>query len=344
LYFQGNMKELILFSFLVLFNLGVFSQPHYNVTWGTTSYDTLTNFTSIPNDVLMSPIISYQETDVSFGFNFPFFDSLYSSITINGDGFAYFPDGTDYNFFLFTGEFENHLFSGQPIYSDWRYKNEIVAGVNVLKVEWRNVGILDDVFDVNPTYHYINFQTWFYENGTIDIHFGDIDLMNTPYYSTDSGFIWSSGETYGPWIGIVNQDESEVYFISGTNNNVTVAFDDNTSDIYYDIPVSGMYFRFTPNGIVGIKSKNKEINTGCNIFPNPASGKIFIQSAPTVTARNTQLVIYDITGKKVLEKQFISASSLSPFEIDVASLENGTYLLHVMNDETRFVRKMVISR
>jgi hypothetical protein len=97
------------------------------------------------------------------------------------------------------------------------------------------------------------------------------------------------------------------------------------------------------NAVSSVHEKNNS-SASFHVYPNPAYSKIFIHPATSVTARNTQVVIYDIAGKMVLEKKFISASSLTPFEIDVASLENGTYLLHVMNDETRLVRKLIVSR
>lgn len=295
-----HLRTALVFLLIFFLNSESYSQQTYAVSWGNTTYDTLTNTTSILVDVLQSPILYNQEADIAFGFSFPFFDSTYTSITLNGDGGAYFPDAQDYNFFLFSGEFENHLLSGLPIFSDWRFKQDSVSGVKVLKVEWRNVGIMDDVTDAIPTNHRINFQTWFYENGIIELHFGEIDLANSSFYSDTAGFIWSDGESYGPYIGIANNDFSKVYYVTGSINNPSIVLFDDSTAILQGIPPLGKYFRFAPNSVSEIGRVGKGDGNQFTVFPNPFHNSANIKYTLSESAL-VSLTVYNALGQTVTE-------------------------------------------
>lgn len=335
------MKKIFFCLFLFIINFKVISQQSYSVSWGNANYDTLTNFTSILDDILMSPLIGTQEVELNFGFNFPFFDSLYNSIIVKGDGVAYFPDGLDYNMFLFSGEYQNHLFSGLPIHSDWRFISDSINGLNVLKVEWRNVGIEDDVTDSIPTNHRINFQTWFFANGVIEIHFGEIDLANTSFYSDTSGFIWSDGESYGPWVGIANNDLSKVYFVSGTNTNISVMTTVDSANIFYDIPPYGRYFRFTPTNITGVYAEAGSLGKVFSIYPNPSSSTAFIKYYLSQTSE-VSLRIYDALGETVMKLPLsIQTKGVQDYQLECHNLPSGLYLVELNVDGRSFLSKII---
>lgn len=309
------MKKTIVVLCL-LFNSLIISAQNYNVEWGTSTYDTLTNYTSILYEILDEPLINGEEYSIDFPFSFPFFDQNYNYVTIDGSGYGYFYDIIEeYQLTMFAGDFERHF--RLPIFSDWRIRTDTV-GIDIVKVEWRNVGIYDDIWSDNPTSHWINYQVWFYENGIIEYRFGDINLANTPFYDSNTGFIWDDGECYGPWIGIQKTDESEVYYVSGTNFNTHVITDPDSMDIFYDIPPFGRYFRFVPDEFVKAVDLPADDIT---VYPIPAKDRLNI-STGNKGAVMTKTEIYSLSGTLLT-----SDDSGTQKSIDVRKFPSGAYFV-----------------
>jgi Secretion system C-terminal sorting domain len=289
----------MILSAFMLIAVHLFSQENYVITRGTSNYDTLTNFTSVVNDILMSPFISGTVVQADFGFHFPFFGAQYDSVWLDGDGVAYFPNDSNYNFYFFTGEgFENRLFANQHTQSDWRLKKDTANGVKVLKVEWRNVGLLEDVTGAHPTNEFLNFQAWFYENGIIELHFGQIDLTNSPYYSDSLGAMIDTNGIFGPYIGIENMDLSRLYFVTGNNANFSVITVDTLIDIFRSIPPPGQFYRFAPLGTSDIDELLNNQLIDFDIYPNPASQSMTI-GYKIDNSCMVSLAIYDELGRQV---------------------------------------------
>jgi hypothetical protein len=80
------------------------------------------------------------------------------------------------------------------------------------------------------------------------------------------------------------------------------------------------------NIFVGI---DDPIKNAIQIYPNPAHAQIAINNKTGET-----LIISDITGKIVLQKQLQTAKE----NIDIAQLANGMYLVHVGNTSTKLIK------
>jgi subtilisin family serine protease len=68
------------------------------------------------------------------------------------------------------------------------------------------------------------------------------------------------------------------------------------------------------------------------VYPNPTNNKVFIQSK----ANNLTIQLYNVIGKKVLEKRNTTQKS-----IDVSSLNTGIYILKIMNDSHQKTIKLI---
>jgi hypothetical protein len=304
---------------IISWSLSVYPQQNYTVSWGISSYDTLVNFSQLdPED----------ENDINFNFNFLYFNDPYESVTLDIDGYGYFQGSPDYNLFMFAGDFEFHQYSGLPIHSDWRYNTEIINGLEVIKVEWRNVGISNDIWSSNPTDHKINYQVWFYENGIIEIHFGEIDLENSPFFTNTAGFIWEDGETYGPWIVIGNFDLSEIYCVSGTSSNVNIITEEDSADIFYGIPPYGQYFRWVPDEVSGFKPQSMPDKENFIVYPNPGRDEIKIKTFTD----NLIFDLFDIKGNKILSQKMEYET-----KIITSHLEKGIYTFRISNQKSETI-------
>jgi hypothetical protein len=71
--------------------------------------------------------------------------------------------------------------------------------------------------------------------------------------------------------------------------------------------------------------------SGLSVYPNPGSGRIFIQTDQTVN----EITIMDLTGKIVLRQV------VNPNEIDISHLLSGIYLIQIGTDEKIFTQKLI---
>ena len=80
-----------------------------------------------------------------------------------------------------------------------------------------------------------------------------------------------------------------------------------------------------------------EISENINVYPNPATNFINIESESNIE----NIVIFNITG------QIVSISKLQNFktskiEIDVSNLQTGIYFLNIETENGNFVKKLII--
>ena len=75
-------------------------------------------------------------------------------------------------------------------------------------------------------------------------------------------------------------------------------------------------------GFTGISTFDN--NSGITVYPNPASEYLIISNTSN---DNLNLVIYDLTGREVLNSVINGQSK----KISVSSLANGTYILKMFN-------------
>jgi len=80
---------------------------------------------------------------------------------------------------------------------------------------------------------------------------------------------------------------------------------------------------------------------GLNIYPNPASGKMFV-TGNTTAVGDAVLTIYNQQGIPLLNKGIPVVSSILTHSIDVSSWKNGLYIVVVRTSERQYVQKILI--
>lgn len=74
-----------------------------------------------------------------------------------------------------------------------------------------------------------------------------------------------------------------------------------------------------------------------NIFPNPASGNVTIQSSHLVS--ETTISLYDILGKMLFSETVLPQNGA--VTLDVSSFENGVYFIKTSSEGNEAVRKLI---
>ncbi|MES2681371.1 MAG: T9SS type A sorting domain-containing protein [Bacteroidota bacterium] len=83
------------------------------------------------------------------------------------------------------------------------------------------------------------------------------------------------------------------------------------------------------------QENKKEINF--NLYPNPASDRIYISCNDNFTGK-VNLQISDVSGLTIFSEQ-VAASS---FAVDTTSLAAGVYTVTISKDDYRAVKKLIV--
>ena len=79
------------------------------------------------------------------------------------------------------------------------------------------------------------------------------------------------------------------------------------------------------------------------VYPNPSAGDLFVDFS-NGTIENTSVLIYDMTGKLVLQQEASTLYASEKIQISLNELENGIYTIHVQNGEKFSTRNFVLNK
>jgi hypothetical protein len=116
-----------------------------------------------------------------------------------------------------------------------------------------------------------------------------------------------------------------------------VTFSDDSEMMTIDIDFGAGFWHFVLKKVEGVSTgsvKTFDANL-FNVYPNPASTEITINSTDNVT----NVSIYDVTGKEV----YTSAKPSTIQKVDVSSFNRGMYILEVVTDNKKSVKKLILN-
>lgn len=77
------------------------------------------------------------------------------------------------------------------------------------------------------------------------------------------------------------------------------------------------------------------------VYPNPNQGDFIVLFSSQLDSGVT-IIVHDLSGKKILEKEFSSAPLFNEV-IHLDSVQTGMYLLTVIDGPTTTVKKIIIN-
>lgn len=331
------MKTLIIFLLVCYFALSYChlsaQSEGYTIESFQSVYTELADYESVGILADGNPI---WEMEFDFNFQFPFYGALYDKMIYNAEGWGMFTDDEDESTYLmdFTRSYAwDDLNDTSNITSDVRFSHVTFNNMQAFVLQYTRMGFFADPV-ANSFDTYMNFQIWFFENGVMEVHFGEMHMDGTPIYEPGKGFYCyttsggvDTNEVCGPHVGIANPfDRDDGIAVSGSYDDYEV-----TSDIYDNLtvlPPPGWIIRFKPTS-VGLFDPSPR-NNHIRIAPNPASSYILI---PHVASK---VLIYTYSGKIVYEgvpsENILSVSSLPP----------GIYFIKIISNGDSFIGKFLI--
>ena len=185
------------------------------------------------------------------------------------------------------------------------------------------------------------------------------DIDSAKVFYTDTSAVFSTNVQYGatvshPGSGI-SIGSGNMFPIDSGANYFWLVYDINDSAIVCDSIDATCYSIYMSNGTAtpavtnppgfaiigscptGINDENIQHGYSWLVYPNPSGDFILVQNKSN--SKNLWIKLFDITGKRVLEKII---SEKNNFHISVKNLESGMYLITVADDKKTFGQKVIV--
>ena len=328
------MKSLIIFLFFIgtfLYSSITLAQSEeYVIESFQGEYNELTEYESMVKIFLGDPL---WEFEFELDFQFPFYGEYYDRLIYLSEAWGAVTDNEDLAFFLM--DFSRGYAYDNPkdtvnIPSDVRFSHVQANSMQAFVIQYtKNRFFADpnsDEYDTN-----MNFQLWFFENGVLEVHFGEMHMDENPIYSPGKGFFCyttdggvDTSEVCGPHMGISNPyDEEDGIALSGSYYDYEVTGD--IYDILTVLPPKGWIIRFKPKsvGIFDPKPRDNQIA----ISPNPASSFINIPEIGSF------VTMYDFSGRILYE------GITNENKLNVSDYPSGIYCVKITSGGSSSVGK-----
>ncbi len=118
-------------------------------------------------------------------------------------------------------------------------------------------------------------------------------------------------------------------------------FNEGTPPVEYDVPACSVW---VTGSAVPAQDDSQIPVFDLQIFPNPTNASINLRYSPT-RLENTQIVLYDITGRIVLHRIIsLSIHRTDYTSIDLSQIPSGYYLLSLCTPEFQTTKPVIIIR
>lgn len=325
-----KLKNVFLIIFLVFVIQKNYSQ-YYNVSAFQSEYHQIENYNSI---MLETSGALFWHKRFELPFNFKYFDQIFDYLECDYNGTCSFDDEIDYSMRLLVFGYEcDNVVDPNNIQSDIRYKIDSIDGIDYLVVQFTKCRLSSDTtvetYDSN-----VNFQWWFYEDGRIEIHFGNSNLAHSNVYVPGEGFYLLTDDgpiRFGPQLALWHPYDESIklgYSDLENYNSFEIVYDDSDKIDWW--PPEGWVIRFD-----NLISKNSDIieESSAVLAPNPVNQTFYIDEFPDFES----ISIYSIEGRRVLYIEYQTRM------IDVSSLPSGIYFYSLKTKKNSFNCKFIKS-
>lgn len=328
------MKKITFLSALLAVSLSAAAQDFYTFSKSEATYEDLTDAVSINNGEIWTFLDGYGPFESPFPISvfgqelnqFGFVDSSFSFLDINeGISTFFYPLAT----ITIDRGFPDS--SQSPI----SYKVEGEEGSRILKLELRNAALVPDLIfqDPVPLTNYLNYQIWFYEeDSSIEYHYGDYEITDFTLLNDDGvpvvGFEYSTNEEGTERVGLVYGEITAPTYFEFTDESELPDNPEETLTLDA-VPQPNTVYRFALNPA----SVDDITKTAFSLYPNPATDRLNVSFNESMY---TTYQIYDLTGREIISGTINGKNNI---QINVGSLQTGTYLLKVNNITKKFIKQ-----
>ena len=170
---------------------------------------------------------------------------------------------------------------------------------------------------------------------------GDLDMMAYEYYSNFQYYENIGNDSMPSFAGPLKNPfglDSTAGYLSG------LQFADIDGDGDQDLFAGGyygaiVYFENNDSLITALPTLLNEEEV--SLFPNPTHAHLTVAYTTTTVDKEVRVTVYDLTGRKWMEKQESISGNQFNYEIDLSDFPRGIGLLEIRNGENRAVRRFM---
>ena len=112
---------------------------------------------------------------------------------------------------------------------------------------------------------------------------------------------------------------------------------------YYRLKTVDIDGKFSYSDVINIPVNEAYTNSFTRVYPNPTKGNLNVEIQSSTTS-NTKIVVFDVVGKKIFEKETSLVKGINTLTFDVADYADGAYILQFIDSTgkthtTKFVKK-----
>lgn len=319
------MKKITLLAGLLLASVSVKAQDYYTLTKSTATYSDLIGATSMNNGVAWD-IDNFGPFNAAFPIDI--FGQQFNNFSFDDDFFMLENSAGTSNAFMFpvTGYIMDRNFSltGTSL-TPISYKVDGTSGNRILKLEIKNAGMEGEAMNSSTSTLFLNLQIWFYEaDKSIEYRYGSHNITNIALFNEDG--------ISSVYFGYEDANNVRAGYLDGTIANPTYeeTNDPNTEPTNLNaVPAANTLYRFAINPLA-VKDQEK---VEFSMFPNPAEELLNITFPEAI---NKPYSIYDLAGREVLKGLI---DNISEAQINVGTLQEGTYILRIAGSTQKFIKK-----
>ncbi|MEO1257904.1 MAG: T9SS type A sorting domain-containing protein [Bacteroidota bacterium] len=318
------------FTAFLMFGCSIgFSQTlPYTFSSFTETYEELEGATALTNGIWDDP-----EFAIPLGFDFAFLGDTASTIYQVGLGsvLSLNPNGyyavTDF-LFAYGSDLIDRGYNDGTSLSTISYKIEGNFGSRICKVEWKNAGFYNELFDYLPSNNFVNLQLWLYEGSNdIEVRFGPNDITGDTLVHDFSG---------KPMIGMMENLSLSAYsydafwYLSGPAQGPKVALSTAFGDLetlegLMDDPADGTVYQFS----TGITSSEERLDLGQHIkvYPNLTAGDVWVEVDENINEEGEVLVVNSIG--QIVDRQPMQTGTQ---QIQLGNFSAGQYFINIQTE------------
>jgi len=331
------LLSLLALSFFIAGNKAIAQKGAYWLTATAGSYTELSGATDVAGTL---PWDSAKNFIIPIGFTFVVETSVTSNIYLNRvNSFCVdtFKHPILHGFQLLNAALTDRGSgsSASPI----SYQLSGTPGSQILKLQLKNAGFIQELINHSTLNDYVNLQLWLYEgSNVVEIHFGPSHLTYPDLYFGFSG--------NSPAIGYVRRKnltgDGTMYPATGLASSPSdIGLTDSvvfqSFGIFYNgssllgYPAPGTIFKFGP-----LKAGVNNVNVkDANIYPTVCKSYITVDY---ISAEPTTFEVISVRGIPTTLKGTLQNGTS---RIDLSKIAAGNYLLRLQNSTGKFVQKFV---
>ena len=329
------MKYVLLYTLLFLYSTEYIQAQDYSLEIDSVEYTEIQDYQSL--QILTFGNLS--EYVFKLPFSFPFFDERVDSLIYDRTGTFSVSNRDNFSIRPFVYLYQWDIISDTfDIKSDIRYKYGSVADLEYFVCQHTHLR-LDPDSSVEEFDSHIDYQVWFWSDGTIDLVMGHYDLANSPHYVPGSGFWFPGNEGpifAGPELSINHPSDFSrgvSYVDSAGASSAHLISEPFAGEMKYLQP-PGTRVRFLP----AKQTKTDNLIAGSAsmaVYPNPATDQLYIGGLNDCTIGD--VLIFNNLGQLVLATSYEDPNH----SINVGGIGKGLYTLHLNCDANIKVCKFI---